>query len=214
MKNITLNIIGQRILVDILKEKEDIIKMNILFFENLDDYLKNINDNIIKNIVVTHLSNFESIEQSSFKIDNPIFYLTSKKNNIKIKTKLQRYELIYCPFNLKNFIEKINLAHIKYKFVINSKVELLNYTINLNTRVIITNQNKLKLTEREKNFLLFLKNSKEPQTINNILESVWGYSKGIETHTVETHVYRLRKKFLDSFNDNNFIKNNKKGYYI
>jgi len=214
MKNITLNIIGQRILVDVLKEKEDIIKMNILFFENLDDYLKNINDNIIKNIVVTHLSNFESIEQSSFKIDNPIFYLTSKKNNIKIKTKLQRYELIYCPFNLKNFIEKINLAHIKYKFVINSKVELLNYTINLNTREIITNQNKLKLTEREKNFLLFLKNSKKPQTINNILESVWGYSKGIETHTVETHVYRLRKKFLDSFNDNNFIKNNKKGYYI
>ena len=214
MKNITLNIIGQRILSDVLKEKEDIIKMNILFFENLDDFLKNINDNIIKNIVVTHLSNFESIEQSSFKIDNPIFYLTSKKNNIKIKTKLQRYELIYCPFNLKNFIEKINLAHIKYKFVINSKVELLNYTINLNTREIITDQNKLKLTEREKNFLLFLKNSKKPQTINNILESVWGYSKGIETHTVETHVHRLRKKFLDSFNDNNFIKNNKKGYYI
>ena len=214
MKNITLNIIGQRILADILKEKEDIIKMNTFFFENLSDYLKNIKDNIIKNIVVTHLSNFESIEQSSFKIDNPIFYLTSKKNNIKIKAKLQRYELIYCPFNLKNFIEKINLAYIKYKFVINSKVELLNYTINLNTRVIITNQNKLKLTEREKNFLLFLKNSKKPQTINNILESVWGYSKGIETHTVETHVYRLRKKFLDSFNDNNFIKNNKKGYYI
>ena len=214
MKNITLNIIEQRVLADVLKEKEDIIKMNILFFENLDDYLKNINDNIIKNIVVTHLSNFESIEQSSFKIDNPVFYLTSKKNNIKIKTKLQRYELIYCPFNLKNFIEKINLAHIKYKFVINSKVELLNYTINLNTREFITNQNKLKLTEREKNFLLFLKNSKKPQTINNILESVWGYSKGIETHTVETHVYRLRKKFLYSFNDNNFIKNNKKGYYI
>ena len=214
MKNITLNIIGQRILVDVLKEKEDIIKMNILFFENLDDYLKNINDNIIKSIVVTHLSNFESIEQSSFKIDNPIFYLTSKKNKINVKTKLQRYELIYCPFNLKNFIEKINLAHIKYKFVINSKVELLNYTINLNTREIITNQNKLKLTEREKNLLLFLKNSKKPQTISNILESVWKYSKGIETHTVETHVHRLRKKFSDSFNDNNFIKNNKKGYYI
>ena len=214
MKNITLNIIGQRILADILKEKEDIIKMNILFFENLGDYLKNIKDNIIKNIVVTHFSNFESIEQSNFKIDNPIFYLTSKKNNIKVKTKLQRYELIYCPFNLKNFIEKINLTYIKSKFVINSKVKLLNYTINLNTREIIAGQNKLKLTEREKDFLLFLKNSKKPQTIRNILESVWGYSKGIETHTVETHVHRLRKKFLDSFNNNNFIKNNKKGYYI
>jgi len=214
MKNITLNIIGQRILADVLKEKELILKMNILFFENLSDCLKNIKDNIIKNIIITHLSNFESIEQSDFKIDNLIFYLTSKKNNTNIKTKFQKYELIYCPFDLNNFIEKINLACIKSRFAINSKVKLLNYIINLNAREIIAGQNKLKLTEREKDFLLFLKNSKEPQTIRNILESVWRYSKGIETHTVETHVHRLRKKFLDSFNDNNFIKNNKKGYYI
>ena len=214
MKNITLHIIGQRILADVLNEKKDIIKMNILFFENLSDYLINTKENIINNIVVTHLSNFGLIEQSNFKIVNPIFYLTNKKININIKTKFQRYELIYYPFNLKNFIEKINLIYIKFKFVINSKVDLLNYTINLNTREIITVQNKLKLTEREKNFLLFLKKSKKPQTIRNILESVWGYSKETETHTVETHVHRLRKKFLDSFNDSNFIKNNKKGYYI
>mgnify|MGYP000365521398 FL=1 len=214
MKNITLYIIGQRILADILKEKEDVIKINILFFENISDYFKNIKDNIINNIVVTHLSNFESIEQSNFKIDNPVFYLTNKKNKANIKTKLQRYELIYYPFNLKNFLEKINLAYSKSKFIINSKVKLLNYTINLNTREIIADQNKLKLTEREKDFLLFLKNSKKPKTIKNILESVWKYSETIETHTVETHVHRLRKKFLDSFNDKNFIKNNKNGYYI
>ena len=214
MKNITLNIIGQRILSDVLKEKEDIIKMDILFFETLDDYLKNIKDNVTENIIVTHLSNFELVEKCKRKIGSPIFYLTSKKNNISTKTKLQKYELIYYPFNLRNFIEKINLAYMKSKFAINSKVQLLNYTINLNTREIITGQNKLKLTEREKNFLLFLKNSKKPQTIRNILESVWGYSKGIETHTVETHVHRLRKKFLVSFNDSSFIKNNKKGYYI
>ena len=214
MKNITLYIIGQRILADILKEKEDVIKINILFFENISDYFKNIKDNIINNIVVTHLSNFESIEQSNFKIDNPVFYLTNKKNKVNIKTKLQRYELIYYPFNLKNFLEKINLAYSKSKFIINSKVKLLNYTINLNTREIIADQNKLKLTEREKDFLLFLKNSKKPKTIKNILESVWKYSETIETHTVETHVHRLRKKFLDSFYDKNFIKNNKNGYYI
>ena len=62
--------------------------------------------------------------------------------------------------------------------------------------------------------LLFLKNSKNPQSINNILESVWGYSKGLETHTIETHVHRLRKKFLNSFEENNLIKNNKRGYFI
>ena len=199
MKNITLNIIGQRILADVLKEKEDIIKMDILFFETLEDYIKNIKDNVTTNIIVAHLSNFELVEKSERKIDSPIFYLTSKKNNINAKTKLQKYELIYYPFNLRNFIEKINLAYMKSKFAINSKVELLNYTINLNTREIIIGQNKLKLTEREKNFLLFLKNSKKPQTIRSILESVWGYSKGIETHTVETHVHRLRKKIFSFF---------------
>ena len=214
MQNITLNIIGQRILADVLKEKKDIIKMDILFFENLDDYLIDTKENNRNNILITNLSNFELIQRTKFKIDNPIFYLTSKKNNIKIKTKLQRHELIYYPFNLKNFIEKINLTYIKSKFIVNSKVDLLNYTINLNTREIIEGQNSLKLTEREKNFLLFLKNSKKPQTISNILKSVWEYSKDAETHTVETHVHRLRKKFLDSFNDKNFIKNNKRGYYI
>ena len=214
MQNITLIIIGQRILADVLKEKKDIIKMDILFFENLDDYLIDTKENNRNNILITNLSNFELIQRTKFKIDNPIFYLTSKKNNIKIKTKLQKHELIYYPFNLKNFIEKINLTYIKSKFIVNSKVDLLNYTINLNTREIIEGQNSLKLTEREKNFLLFLKNSKKPQTISNILKSVWKYSKDVETHTVETHVHRLRKKFLDSFNDKNFIKNNKRGFYI
>ena len=213
MKNITLNIVGQRVLADVLKEQEDITKMNVLFFENLDIFVKNIKDNIINNIVIIDFSNFETIKNSKFKIYNPIFYLTSKKK-INIKKKMLRYELIYFHLNLKNFIEKINLTYIKSKFAINSKVQFLNYTINLNTREIIIGQKKLKLTEREKDFLLFLKNSKKPQTIKNILESVWGYSERMETHTIETHVHRLRKKFLNSFNDNNFIKNNKEGYYI
>ena len=86
--------------------------------------------------------------------------------------------------------------------------------MNLNSKEIFDDQNKLKLTEREKDFLLFLKNSGQPKTIKEILKFVWGYSKEIETHTVETHVHRLRKKFFNSFNDSNFIKNNKKGYYI
>ena len=211
MKNITLNIIGQSVLADVLKEKISIIKMNISFFENLDEFFKN---HINSNIIITDISNFQSIEKSNVKIDSSIFYLSGKRNNINIKTEFQKYELIHYPFNLKNFIEKINLAYLRSKFVVNSKIKILNYTINLNTREITSGENKLKLTEREKDFLLFLKNSKNPKTIRDILDSVWKYSKGIETHTVETHVHRLRKKFLDSFNDSNIIKNNKKGYHI
>ena len=211
MKNITLNIIGQRVLADILYENKENIEMNILIFENFKEYSKNDETN---NIIITNLSNFEIIEKLNPSISIPIFYLSNNKNNVSNKTKFQKYEIIYYPFNLKNFIEKINLLYIKSKFADNSNINFLNYNININSKEIFKNKKKLKLTEREKDFLLFLKNSSKPQKIKNILESVWGYSKGIETHTVETHVHRLRKKFLNTFGDNNLIKNNKKGYYI
>ena len=84
----------------------------------------------------------------------------------------------------------------------------------MNTREILKDQKKLKLTEREIDLLIFLNSSKEPQSIKNILELVWKYSTEMETHTVETHVHRLRKKIVDMFHDQNFIKSNKKGYYI
>ena len=62
--------------------------------------------------------------------------------------------------------------------------------------------------------IIFLKNASKPQNINTILKNVWGYSANIETHTVETHIHRLRKKFLKSFDDDDFIKNSQSGYTI
>ena len=214
MKNITLDVIGQRILADILLEMKDVIKMNILFFETLNHYQKEKNLSNQNNVIIAHFSIFEKIEKLDDHITDPIIYLTDKKKNINIKSSFQKYSIVFYPCNFKNFIEKINLTFMKSQFFDNSKINLLNYKINLNTKEIFNEHNKLKLTEREKNFLLFLKNSNKPQTIKNILKSVWGYSNKIETHTVETHVHRLRKKFLNSFKDSNFIKNNKNGYYI
>ena len=103
---------------------------------------------------------------------------------------------------------------MKDEFANKSKIKILEYTINMNTREIFKDKKKLKLTEREIDLLLFLNKVKEPQSIDNILKLVWKYSAEMETHTVETHVHRLRKKILDIFDDKNFIKNNKRGYYI
>ena len=118
MKNITLNIIGQRVLADVLKEKEDIIKMNILFFDNFHDYLKNIKENIINNIIIIHFCNFELIERSEIKINNPIFYLTNKKNNNNIQTEFQKYELIYYPLNFNFFNSCLTQSTLKLKFFV------------------------------------------------------------------------------------------------
>jgi Response regulators consisting of a CheY-like receiver domain and a winged-helix DNA-binding domain len=88
------------------------------------------------------------------------------------------------------------------------------YKIDTNSRLISKESIFLKLTEREINLLIYLKNSKEEKTSLDLQKNVWKHSNDLETHTVETHIYRLRKKIFDSFGDNEFIINNKSGYKI
>ena len=77
-----------------------------------------------------------------------------------------------------------------------------------------TNNTKLKLTEKEINTINYLSKSNKPVSIDELQKKVWSYQSDIETHTVETHIYRLRKKILNSFNDNEFIISKKNGYQI
>ena len=70
------------------------------------------------------------------------------------------------------------------------------------------------MTEKEINTIIFLSKSIEPVSIDELQEKVWSYQSNIETHTVETHIYRLRKKILNSFKDSEFIISKKNGYQI
>jgi len=118
------------------------------------------------------------------------------------------------PFRILDFDERIISLLARYKFLKSSVIKLKDYIIDKNERKIKKNNLELKLTEKEINFLiLFSKNSK-PLTRKFVLENVWNYASNSETHTVETHIHRLRKKILDRFDDKNFIKNNPEGYYI
>ena len=76
------------------------------------------------------------------------------------------------------------------------------------------NDLKLKLTEKEINTIIYVSKSNKPVSINELQEKVWSYQSDMETHTVETHVYRLRKKILGKFSDNQFIISKKDGYQI
>ena len=93
-------------------------------------------------------------------------------------------------------------------------MSIKDYTIDLNSRTINTENKKLKLTERELDIIMFLKNNKTPQKIEILQNQIWKYSSDLETHTVETHVYRLRKKIKETFNDENFIISQEDGYII
>jgi len=106
------------------------------------------------------------------------------------------------------------LGFHKNKFKKNSLIKLNNYIIDKNERTIRKDNLKLKLSEKEINFLILFSKNSNPVSRKLVLKNVWHYSSESETHTVETHIYRLRKKILKKFNDNNFIKNNNKGYYI
>ena len=91
---------------------------------------------------------------------------------------------------------------------------MVNYRINLNSRVIFSEISKLKLTEKEINIIIYLSKIKKPVSVNELQKNVWGYQSDIETHTVETHIYRLRKKILKNFKDKNFIISKNNGYQV
>ena len=118
------------------------------------------------------------------------------------------------PISIIKLIEKINISSLKFNFRSQSEIEVKNYMIDLNERKIIKNKIELKLTEREIEIILFLHNKNKPQKVDDLQTEIWKQKKELETHTVETHIYRLRKKINEKFNDNNFIKSNELGYFV
>ena len=207
MENITINLIGQSVLEEVLRENLKHVNFEIKSFKKFNEI---IHDSKVKNssILVTSLKDYDLFINS--KLNIPVLFLNFGSK----KSYTTSAEIINCPFQLNNFVERINVIFLKNKFLNNSNLNILNYEINLNSKEILRDGQKLKLTEREINFILFLKNSNSPQNIKSILKSVWKYSPNLETHTVETHVHRLRKKIFSHFKDDNFIKINKKGYFI
>jgi hypothetical protein len=118
------------------------------------------------------------------------------------------------PINILKLIEKINIEFLKIQFNSQSEVKVNQYIIDLNSREMLMNNTKLKLTEKEINTITYLSKSNKPISIDELQQNVWSYQSDIETHTVETHIYRLRKKILNTFDDNEFIISKKNGYQI
>ncbi len=118
------------------------------------------------------------------------------------------------PVNIFKLLEKINIEFLKLQFNSQSKIKVNNYMIDLNSREMLIKDNKLKLTEKEINTITYLSKSEKPVSIDELQEKVWSYQSDTETHTVETHIYRLRKKILNTFNDKDFIISKKNGYQI
>ena len=118
------------------------------------------------------------------------------------------------PIKFSKLLEKINVEFLKKNFNEQSNIMVSKYTINTNSREIILQNQKLKLTEKEIDMIIYLSKSKKPIKVKELQEKVWGYQSKLDTHTVETHIHRLRKKIKEKFFDNNLIISKKNGYEI
>ena len=209
-----INIVGVPILYNILEEIKENLSFKIENFTKPDDFLNFFNKDKSKNknfFIITTISNKDFFINKIKLEKKNIFFLCQK--NIKVDIN-HNYNVFKYPINIYNLIEKINIQLIKYKYSFQSKIRVKNYSLDLNSRTISIENKSLKLTEREMEIILFLNDCKTPQKINDLQNKVWSYSSELETHTVETHIYRLRKKISNSFQDEHFIISTDNGYFI
>ena len=161
------------------------------------------------NFKIIDADNAESLNEKTKKIHNYLIISNKKYSDIH-----NQFVLDNAPINIFKLIEKINIEFLKLQFNSQSQVIVKKYNIDLNSREMLKNKIKLKLTEKEINTISYLSKSEKPVSIDELQEKVWSYQSDIETHTVETHIYRLRKKILNTFNDKDFIISEKNGYQI
>ena len=176
-------------------------------FDVLYHILKELDEDL--NFKILHIPNDKILNSEIKKLDD--YLIITKKNNQNLKNSVY---LESFPLKLNNLIEKLNIEFLKIKFSKQSKINISNYTIDLNSRMISSNNLELKLTEKEINTILYLSKKKEPINIKELEKVVWEYQSEIETHTVETHIYRLRKKIFNTFSDQNFLISKKEGYLL
>ena len=174
-------------------------------FKTLYEILSEIEDYLNFKII-----NTKKITDINLKAEDNYLIVTDKE----IKDLENHIVINNLPISIRKLIENININFLKIKYNQQSEIDIGTYKLNLNSRKIFDSKKSLNLTEREANIVIFLNNSKKPVKISKLQTEVWGHNSKLETHTVETHIYRLRKKISNVFDDNNFIKSSKSGYII
>ena len=181
-------------LYEILEEIKENLSFNIIRYENVGDFNIAEHTDIKKSLIIIK-PNQNLLVNENLKVEN-------------------FFNLKNAPLRLNKLIELINVHLIKLKFNYQSKIIIKNYELNLNSKFFSKDNIILKLTEKEIQIILYLRENKKKNHVLDLQKNIWSYSSDMETHTVETHIYRLRKKISDKFKDENFILSHKNGYFI
>ena len=196
MVNQKLYIINLSDFYDIISELKEHIDYELLKFENKKVF-------------------FEQYKSKSISIENSILVVAENEYNLFAKNINEDQIIKYRPpINIFTFIENLNVRFIQKKYQEQSNINVKDYFLDINSRELKKEKISLKLTERETDMILFLNNSQKPVNVTTLEREIWQHSSELETHTVETHIYRLRKKIKAEFGNDNLIKSNKNGYTI
>jgi len=193
-----INIIDFKTLYNILEEIKINLSFEIYNYKNEDEFLNDLNNN-------------------NKDLTNSIIVLKTQSKSLINHSKIDLRKILNLtdlPIEINKLVEKINVLLIKQRYNFQSQINIKNYVLDFNSRNITINDNCLKLTGKEIDIILFLNEHTKPQKIDVLQSKIWGYSKELETHTVETHIYRLRKKIKDAFQDDKFILSHDDGYLI
>ena len=201
MHKLNVIILGPSSFVSTLDELKPFLKFNPLL--DSIDYKHD--------VILIHNEALKDKEKKNFiKKSNSIKIYASKKKDLS-----NNYDAyLELPTNLKEINAAVENIFARSKFSKNSSIKIKNYILNKNEKKLYKQNDFIILTEREIQLLEIFLEKKKPITKDYILSTVWNYSSDADTHTVETHIYRLRKKISDKFIDEKFILNNKEGYYL
>ena len=196
MVNQKLYIINLSNFYNIIRELQEHIGYEILKFDNKEIF-------------------FDKYESKSISTENSILVVHEKEYDFFVKN-LNEDQIIKLktPVNIFTFIENLNVRFIQKKYQDQSNINVKDFFLDINSRELKRGKLSLKLTERETDMILFLINSKKPVNVETLEKEIWQHSSELETHTVETHIYRLRKKIKTEFGNDELIKSNKDGYTI
>ena len=181
----------------IIIEIKDYFNYEVLYFNEKKDLIKKIDEDkkfLNNSIIIVNQKDFSSLKNKT------------NEKQIHCITKF--------PIKISNLVDQLNARLIQQNYSVQSNINISKYILDINSRMLKKSDKELKLTEREIDTVLFHKNENKPVNVNILQKKVWKYGEDLETHTVETHIYRLRKKIKDTFNDDTFIESKKDGYII
>ena len=208
MNNVHLDIIGSNSFYTLLKE------LDFNYVISLNNNAKNNTNYFSVRIVFSEELQLTKLKKLSFDNIPTIFLL--KNSNFLSKNKISLLDFhisLILPIEILSFKEILNILLTKYNFFKKSKIIIKGYEIDSNQRLIMKNDTRVKLTEKELDLILAL-NKNNGLDKSFLLKNIWNYNSNLETHAFETHLHRLRKKINNNFKDNKFIIEKNSKYYL